>query len=160
ESAPAAAIAAILQGGYPDTVRNRYERPDNRLADIEQLAVLASRYESLDRLISDLLLAGDVYGVDSLGSDEPTDHLVLSTIHQARGLERPRVSIPRLIEENFPGVRTLAEPGGEDEERRVFYVAVPRAMDELYLTSPLTITRQGRGLTLLTRPSRFLTEVP
>jgi DNA helicase-2/ATP-dependent DNA helicase PcrA len=51
------------------------------------------------------------------------------------------------------------EPGGEDEERRVFYVAVTRAMDELTLTYPLTVSRGGRGPTLVTTPSRFLTEV-
>ena len=159
ESNPSAAIAAILQGGYPDTVRGRYERPDNRLADIEQMAVLASRFDSLERLISELMLAGDVYGADNLDGDEPTDHLVLSTIHQAKGLEWSRVFVPRLVEDGFPGARVLADPGGEDEERRVFYVAVTRAMDELYLTYPQTLARGGRGPTIITRPSRFLTEV-
>ena len=62
--------------------------------------------------------------------------LVLSTIHQAKGLEWSRVFVPRLIEESFPNYRALGEPGGEDEERRIFYVAVTRAMDELYLTYP------------------------
>jgi DNA helicase-2/ATP-dependent DNA helicase PcrA len=159
ESNPSAAIAAILQGGYPDTVRARYERPDNRIADIEQLGVLASRYDRLEHLIADLMLAGDIYGVDGLTSEEPTEHLVLSTIHQAKGLEWSRVFVPRLVEESFPSLRALGEVGGEDEERRVFYVAVTRAMDELYLTYPLTLSRGGRGPTLLTRPSRFLTEV-
>ena len=156
---PAAAVAAILGGGYPDTVRARYERPDNRIADIEQVAVLASRYESLERLITDLLLAGDVYGVDTLGTQESADHLVLSTIHQAKGLEWSRVFVPRLVEDGFPSARSLGEPGGEEEERRVFYVAVSRAMDELYLTYPLTLARGGRGPTLITKPSRFLTEL-
>ncbi|WP_435006232.1 ATP-dependent helicase [Tundrisphaera lichenicola] len=159
ESNPAAAIGAILQGGYPDTVKTRYERPDNRIADIEQLSILASRYDSLDRLIADLMLAGDVYGVDTLGTEDSTDHLILSTIHQAKGLEWSRVFVPRLIEDGFPGARALAEPGGEEEERRIFYVAVTRAMDELYLTYPLTLPRGGRGPTLITRPSRFLTEI-
>ena len=159
ESNPAAAIGAILKGGYPETVRARYERPDNRIADIEQMAVLASRYDSLERLIADLMLAGDVYGVDGIDADEPTEHLVLSTIHQAKGLEWSRVFVPRLIEEGFPGTRALSEAGGEDEERRVFYVAVTRAMDELYLTYPLTLPKGGRGPTLVTRPSRFLAEL-
>ena len=159
EKNPAAAIAAILQGGYPDAVKARYERPDNRIADIEQMAVLASRYDSLERLIADLMLAGDVYGVDSLGAEESTEHLVLSTIHQAKGLEWSRVFVPRLVEDGFPGARALGEEGGEDEERRVFYVAITRAMDELYLTYPLTISRGGRGMTQITRPSRFLIEV-
>ncbi len=159
QSNPSAAIAALLAGGYPDTVRARYERPDNRIADIEQVAVLASRYDSLERLISDLLLAGDVYGVDTLAADESTEHLVLSTIHQAKGLEWSRVFVPRLVEDGFPSARAIHEPGGEEEERRVFYVAVSRAMDELYLTYPLTLARGGRGPTTITKPSRFLTEL-
>jgi len=159
ETNPSGAIAALLEGGYPATVKARYERPENRIADIEQIAVLASRYDSLERLISDLLLAGDVYGVDTLGTEESTEHLVLSTIHQAKGLEWSRVFVPRLVEDGFPSARAMSEPGGEEEERRVFYVAVSRAMDELYLTYPLTLARGGRGPTLITRPSRFLTEL-
>ncbi len=159
EAHPAAAIAAILQGGYPDTIRARYERPENRIADVEQMAVLASRYDSLERMIADLLLAGDVYGVDSLGAEEPADHLVLSSIHQAKGLEWSRVFVPRLVEDSFPGARSLGEVGGEEEERRVFYVAVTRAMDELYLTYPLTMQRGGRGSSVIARPSRFLAEI-
>ena len=140
-------------------VRAKYERPDQRLADIEQLGVLAARYDSLERLIADLLLAGDVYGMDTLADAEPAETLVLSTIHQAKGLEWSRVFVLRLIEGSFPHYRALDEPGGEDEERRIFYVAVTRAMDELYLTYPLMIARGGRGPSLLTTPSRFLTEV-
>ena len=161
DTEPADALAAILQGGYPATVRSRYERPENRIADIEQLGVLAARYDSLERLIADLLLAGDVYGVDTLdsGDDAEDGTLVLSTIHQAKGLEWSRVFVPRLIEDGFPSARAIGEPGGEDEERRVFYVAVTRAMDELTLTYPLTVSRGGRGPTLVTTPSRFLTEI-
>ena len=101
-----------------------YERPDNRIADIEQFTLLAAKYESLERLISDLLLAGDVYGMDSAESDEPGEVLVLSTVHQAKGLEWSHVFIPRVVEESFPHRRALDEPGGEDEERRIFYVAI------------------------------------
>jgi DNA helicase-2/ATP-dependent DNA helicase PcrA len=159
---PAAAVAAILQGGYPATLRARKElagSPENRLADIEQLAVLAARYDSLEKFISDLILAGDVYGRETLAADDPGEALVLSTIHQAKGLEWSRVFVLRLIEDGFPSARSLAEPGGEDEERRIFYVAITRAMDELTLTYPLTLTRPGRSGTLVATPSRFLTEI-
>jgi DNA helicase II / ATP-dependent DNA helicase PcrA len=159
ESDPAAAIGVILKGGYPGVVRERYERPDNRIADIEQLAVLAGRYTSLERMIAELLLAGDIYGMDTVDTDDPTDNLVLSTVHQAKGLEWSRVFILRLIEGSFPHYRALNEPGGEDEERRIFYVAVTRAMNELTLAYPLTITRGGYGPMTLSTPSRFLTEV-
>ena len=72
--------------------------------------------------MADLILAGDVYGMDSVAADEPRDVLVLSTVHQAKGLEWSHVFIPRMIEENFPHRRALEEPGGEEEERRIFYV--------------------------------------
>jgi DNA helicase-2/ATP-dependent DNA helicase PcrA len=159
EDNPSAGINAVLQGGYPATVRTLYERPDNRIADIEQLSLLAARYDSLDRLISDLLLAGDVYGMDSVEPGEGSDTLVLSTIHQAKGLEWSRVYLPRLIEESFPSRRTLEEDDGEDEERRIFYVAISRAMDELTLTYPLTISYPGRGGNAFAIPSRFITEI-
>ena len=97
--------------------------------------------------------------MDNLGADEPGRNLVLSTIHQAKGLEWSRVFVPRLIEESFPNAPRPGEPGGEDEERRIFYVAVTRAMDELYLTYPLMVARGGRGPNVMTTPSRFLTEV-
>jgi len=69
---------------------------------------------------------------------------------------RLRASVDR---GGFPHRRALDEPGGEDEERRIFYVAVTRAMNELTLTYPLTIARGGRGPTTFTMPSRFLTEI-
>ena len=157
---PSGAIAAILKSGYPATVKSRYERPENRLADIEQLGVLAAKYDNLERWIAELLLAGDVYGMDTLDADEESaGTLVLSTIHQAKGLEWSRVFVPRLIEDGFPSMRALAEPDGEDEERRIFYVAVTRAMDELTLTYPLTNSRGAYLPTTITTPSRFLTEI-
>jgi DNA helicase-2/ATP-dependent DNA helicase PcrA len=158
ERNPAAAVGAVLKGGYHGTVRLKYDRPDSRLADIEQFALLAAKYDSLERLIAELLLAGDVYGMDSITGDEPGEHLVLSTVHQAKGLEWPHVYVPRLIEDSFPNRRALDEPRGDEEERRIFYVAVTRAMNELVLIHPLTIERGGRGL-VLAKASRFLTEV-
>jgi DNA helicase-2/ATP-dependent DNA helicase PcrA len=159
EHHPAAAVSAILKGGYPETVRLKYERPDNRIADLEQFVLLAAKYDSLERLIADLILAGDVYGMDSIAVEEPREVVVLSTVHQAKGLEWSQVFVLRLIEESFPHRRALDEPGGEEEERRIFYVAVTRAMNELTLTYPLCIPRGGRGPTVLTTPSRFVAEI-
>jgi DNA helicase II / ATP-dependent DNA helicase PcrA len=159
EAHPAAAIGAILKGGYPAAVRLKYERPDNRIADIEQFALLADKYDSLQRLVADLILAGDVYGMDTIAPDETRDVLVLSTIHQAKGLEWSHVFIPRVIEDGFPHRRALDEPGGEDEERRIFYVGITRAMNELTLSYPLCLPRGARGPTVFTTPSRFLGEI-
>jgi DNA helicase-2/ATP-dependent DNA helicase PcrA len=159
EHHPAAAIHAILNGGYPAVVRQKYDRPDNRIADLEQFAVLAAKHDSLERLLAELLLAGDVYGMETAAPAAPQDILVLSTVHQAKGLEWSHVFVIRLIEESFPHRRAIEEPGGEQEERRIFYVAVSRAMNELMLTYPATITRGGYGPMVLSTPSRFLTEI-
>jgi DNA helicase-2/ATP-dependent DNA helicase PcrA len=159
EQNPSAAVGAILKGGYPATVRLKYERAENRIADIEQFALLAAKYDSLERLIADLLLAGDVYGMDSVAGEDPGEVVVLSTVHQAKGLEWSSVFVPRLIADSFPHRRALEEPGGDEEERRIFYVAVTRAMNELTLTYPLTIAWGGRGPTVFTSPSQFLTEI-
>ncbi len=156
---PAAAIQAVLKGGYPATLRQKYDRADNRLADLEQFAVLAARYDSLERLLAELLLAGDVYGMDSVAGAEPKEVLVLSTVHQAKGLEWSHVFVIRLIEDSFPHRRAIDEPEGEEEERRIFYVAVSRTMNELTLTYPSTVTRGGYGPMVFTKPSRFLTEI-
>ncbi len=156
---PAEAIAAVLAGGYPAVVQTRYERPENRLADLEQLAVLATRYDSLERLVTDMLLAGDVYGVDTLRDGPEDELLTLSSIHQAKGLEWQRVYIPRLVDGGFPNQRSLDEPDGEEEERRIFYVGITRARDELFLTYPLTIARAARGATQITKISRFVSEL-
>jgi DNA helicase-2/ATP-dependent DNA helicase PcrA len=159
EEHPADAIEAILQGGYREVVRSRYERPDQRIADLEQLAILASKYDSLERLLADLLLAGDIYGAETLGAEEPEEHLVLSSIHQAKGLEWAKVFVIRLVEEGFPNARALGDPGGEEEERRIFYVAITRARDELFLTYPILLRRGSWSMSTLTKPSRFVTEV-
>jgi DNA helicase-2/ATP-dependent DNA helicase PcrA len=160
ERHPDEAIRAVLEGGYPATLKQKYDHPENRLADLEQFAVLAAKYESLERLLAELLLAGDVYGMDTVAAGEPQDLLVLSTVHQAKGLEWSHVFVIRLVEENFPHRRALDEPGGEEEERRIFYVAVSRAMNELTLTYPATISRGTYGPTIFANPSRFLAEIP
>jgi len=159
ENRPAAAIQAVLAGGYPATIRQRYDKPENRIKDVEQFAVLAAKYESLERLVADLMLAGDLYGVEAGGGEDPQDLLVLSSVHQAKGLEWSDVYVIRLVDDGFPNRRAVDEPGGEEEERRIFYVAVSRAKSELMLSYPSTISRGGYGPTTFSTPSRFLTEV-
>ena len=156
---PAEAIGAVLAGGFRAFVQTRYERAENRIADLEQLAELATRYDSLERMVSDLILAGDVYGVDTLRAEPPDETLTLSSIHQAKGLEWERVYIPRLVDGGFPNQRALDEEDGEQEERRIFYVAVTRARDELFMSYPLTVARGGRASLQVTKISRFLSEL-
>jgi DNA helicase-2/ATP-dependent DNA helicase PcrA len=64
-----------------------------------------------------------------------------------------------MIEETFPHYRSLDEPDGIEEERRIFYVAISRTMNELTLTYPSSVTKGTYGPSILTTPSRFLTEI-
>ena len=89
--------------------------------------------------------------------DEPP--IVLSTVHQAKGLEWHSVFIICLLEGCFPSQRSLDEPGGEEEERRIFYVATTRSREELYLSYPI-LRAGGYGASVVQEPSRFLQELP
>ena len=153
ETNPAAAIGAILKGGYPD------DRPAQvraaRQPDRRHRAARRPRRAVRQPRAADRRPAPGRRRLRHGHARRPTSratHLVLSTIHQAKGLEWSRVFVPRLSRTSFPNRRALDEPGGEDEERRIFYVAVTRAMDELYLTYPLTVRRGGRGPTIVDHP--------
>jgi DNA helicase-2/ATP-dependent DNA helicase PcrA len=80
-------------------------------------------------------------------------------IHQAKGLEWRAVFLIWLADGRFPSAPALRAPDGEEEERRLFYVAVTRAKDELYLTYPMMLEERDQAR-LLMRPSRFLDELP
>ena len=158
EHHPAAAIRAVLKGGYPATLRQKYDRPTTGFRTSISLPCWPPGTTASSGC-SPTLLAGDVYGMDTVAATDPRDVLVLSTVHQAKGLEWSHVFVIRLIEDGFPHRRAIDEPGGEEEERRIFYVAVSRAMNELTLTYPSTISRGGYGPLVFTTPSRFLAEL-
>jgi len=80
-------------------------------------------------------------------------------VHQAKGLEWRVVFLIWAADGRFPSARSLRDAEGEEEERRLFYVALTRAQDELYVCFPLVESDRSRQ-TVLHRPSRFVTEVP
>ena len=85
----------------------------------------------------------------------------MSTIHQAKGLEFKVVFVIMLCDGMFPSNRSLDSLEGEEEERRLFYVAITRAKDELYLSYPLIrAVASGGGEDMMQQPSRFLCELP
>ena len=127
--------------------------------DLEALAAYATRFELPSELLSEVALLTNIdagqNGVRGGGSES----LLLSTIHQAKGLEWHAVFILWTAEGLFPASRSLDSPAGESEERRLFYVAVTRAKDRLYLCQPrYRRTRDGGIMSYL--PSRFLREIP
>jgi len=157
---PAGIIGAVMETAYPEYLRARYEGAASRAEDIQQLAVFAKSYQTLNSLLSELILLGEMYGQDvGNGSSSDTERLVLSSIHQAKGLEWSVVFVMRMCEGSFPSEMALREDAGEEEERRIFYVATTRAKDQLYLTHPLIdVSLRGDGQLLL-QPSRFLREI-
>ena len=95
----------------------------------------------------------------SISGAEEDELLTLTSVHQAKGLEWKAVFLIWAAEGKFPSPRSLKEIDSEEEERRLWYVALTRAKDELYITYPLMITDYNRQ-TVLQKPSRFVTECP
>lgn len=156
---PAGMIQMVLEEGYEDYLKSRYANWFPRLEDLHQLATFADRYQSLESFLSELALLGIVAGEEALAEDPGRDRLVLSTIHQAKGLEWTVVFLIWLAEGKMPAPAALKEEGGEEEERRLFYVAATRAKEQLYLSYPL-LSQDFRRQPVLVQPSRFLKELP
>ncbi|MCG6533751.1 MAG: ATP-dependent helicase [Syntrophales bacterium LBB04] len=149
-------IQVILDAGYEEYLRGKYTDTANREEDLAQLAGYAGKFYSLENFLSDLALMTNTGEEDE--RDEARDRIVLSSIHQAKGLEWTVVFLLWCAEGMMPLARALKEPEGEEEERRLFYVAVTRAKDQLYLCYPLVDYGRGMGNMMLS-PSRFIREV-
>jgi len=132
----ATAILATLVG----PLKARYPDAGPRLADLERLADAAATRPSLHEALVELALDPPVSASDLAGPPGlDDDYLVISTVHSAKGLEWPVVHLPQLVDGAVPSDMALSSPEGLAEERRLFYVAVTRARDELYLYAPLRL---------------------
>ena len=150
-------IRTVLDSGYRECLQAKYTDRGAREEDIEQLADYAAKFYSLENFLSELALMTNTEA-EGEAEEEQGGKVVLSSIHQAKGLEWTVVFMLWCAEGMMPLARALKEPGGEEEERRLFYVSVTRAKDQLYLCYPLT--DYGRGMGNLTlSPSRFIREV-
>ena len=156
---PAGLADRILDSGYRESLRERFPDSASRLEDLEQFVLFAENYDSLSDFLSQLALLTNM-AEEGEGAPDPNseDRAVLSTIHQAKGLEWSVVFLIWCAEGMIPLNRALKEPGGEEEERRLFYVAATRAKDQLYLCYPLTDYARGMG-SLPVGPSRFIREL-
>ncbi len=109
-----------------------------RFADLERLADAAAASPSLHDALVQLALDPPVSASDLAGRPRlDEDYLVISTVHSAKGLEWPVVHLPQLVDGAVPSDMALTTPAGLEEEQRLFYVAVTRARDRLYLYAPL-----------------------
>jgi DNA helicase II / ATP-dependent DNA helicase PcrA len=140
-----------------------YEHFHTRLGDLDQLELLSGQYPSRERFITELTL--DPPNATSDLSGRPTldeDFLVLSTIHSAKGMEWDSVFVLNVVDGSFPSEFSTGKAELIEEERRLLYVAVTRARDELLLVTPLKFhltqqSRQGDAHVYGGR-SRFMTE--
>jgi len=156
-ASPPELIDIILRNGYRDILQERYADAASREDDLLQLANFSSRFSTLDGFLSELALLTGITE-ESRPEEIFEDRVVLSSIHQAKGLEWTAVFMVWCSEGMIPLSRALKEPGGEEEERRLFYVAATRAKDHLYLCYPLTDYARGMG-NLPVSPSRFILEL-
>ena len=194
---PAESISLVVERSYGDYARSKFPNAQARLDDLEQLAQYALRYDDVETFLDEIALANPIAGEDVAVVGPEDEKVVLSSVHQAKGLEWRAVFVIGLADGRFPSQRALRVPGGivrvlpsrvhealpllegavesapiiddegtreivipgEEEERRLFYVAVTRAMQELYLVYPVMARDRG-GLDVLMEPSRFVRELP
>jgi DNA helicase-2/ATP-dependent DNA helicase PcrA len=139
----ATAVLALLD----PLIRARYPDATARISDLQRLADAAAAQPSLHDVLAELTLDPPVSSSDLAGPPRlDEDYLTISTIHAAKGLEWPIVHLPHLVDGALPSDMALGDPGGLAEEHRLFYVAVTRARDHLYLYAPqrLHVHRRGR----------------
>ncbi|HYN86752.1 MAG TPA: ATP-dependent helicase [Pyrinomonadaceae bacterium] len=165
-SSPSRQIELVLARGYQAYLEANYENAEARLEDLRQLALYAARYDSTEEFLAELaLISTERYGgpqaltaEDVVSGGDEDELLTLSSVHQAKGLEWRAVFVVWASDGKFPSPRSLRDAEGEEEERRLWYVALTRARDQLYIAYPLTAADHTRQ-TILQRPSRFVTEV-
>jgi DNA helicase-2/ATP-dependent DNA helicase PcrA len=130
--------AVAILAALADPLKARYPDYTARIADLERLADAASSRPSLHDALVELTLDPPASGSDLAGEPRlDDDYVIISTVHSAKGLEWPVVHLPHLVDGAVPSDMALGSQEGLAEERRLFYVAVTRARDELYLYSPL-----------------------
>ena len=154
-------LRIVMDAGYDDYLKENFANYRNRLEDLEQLAVFAYQFGSVEDFLTQLALLTNVEAEDGDAANRDTEQIRLSTIHQAKGLEFDVVFVIMLCDGLFPSARSMETDEGEEEERRLFYVAITRAKNELYLCYPLIRAGYGStGMDAMQEPSRFLAEIP
>jgi DNA helicase-2/ATP-dependent DNA helicase PcrA len=161
--APDASVAdqveAILTYYQPLFEKKYADDFPKREADLDHLVGIAEGYDDRQRFLSSMALDPiELTALDQDGVAEDEPPLVLSTIHSAKGLEFHTVFLIRALEGTLPSRYALRESGGIDEELRLFYVAITRAEENLYISYP-TVQYQRSG-NYFASPSRFVEDIP
>lgn len=158
DTSPGEMIEIVMESGYETYILANFENARDRIDDIHELINFSHDYGSVSDFLSDITLRENFRGETVLAGREEDEYLVLSTIHQAKGLEWDAVMVIGLCEGQFPHPKALGSDSAMEEERRLFYVAATRAKKYLYLIHPATRYDYQMG-TVLARRSRFLEEL-
>ena len=152
-------LELVMDAGYEDYLKETYDNYERRLDELQQLAEFAHQFASVEEFLTQLALLTNVEAEEDPHDD--TERIRLSTIHQAKGLEFDVVFVIMLCDGLFPSGRSAESQEGEEEERRLFYVSITRAKNELYLCYPMVRGGFGAsGVDAYQSPSRFLAEIP
>jgi DNA helicase-2/ATP-dependent DNA helicase PcrA len=159
ERIPEKIIDVLLnRGGYRVYLQDNYSDASSREEDLIQLGNFSAQFMKMEDFLNELALLTNMAKEEGVGEDDSEDKIALSTIHQAKGLEWSYVFLIWCADGMIPLQRALKEEGGEEEERRLFYVAVTRAKDQLYLCYPALDYNRSSGV-LNMAPSRFIREI-
>ncbi len=156
---PAEMIRSVNEAIYDDYAKAQFPNYEARREDLNTLANFAKQYTSAGDFLDQLALLTNLDHETTAAASDDNEMVTLSSVHQAKGLEWKAVFVIWMCDGMFPSSRSLENADAIEEERRLFYVAVTRAKDELYLTYPLLRLNAGYG-EMMQRPSRFLAEVP
>jgi DNA helicase-2/ATP-dependent DNA helicase PcrA len=155
---PAEMIKRILGEGYETYLLAAFDNAKDRVDDLHELVNFAHSYTELNVFLADITLREDFTGDKFDTGETETETLVLSTIHQAKGLEWDTVMIIGVCEGQFPNPKAFSAGNDMEEERRLFYVAVTRARKYLYMIHPNMRYDYQQG-TIIAKRSMFLDEL-
>lgn len=157
-SPPAEMLRSVVEAVYDDYAKVNFTNYDQRREDLQTLTNFSRQFKNTAEFLDQLALLTNLENEAIAGRDE-TDSVTLTSVHQAKGLEWKIVFVIWMTDGMFPSHRSLERDESLEEERRLFYVAVTRAKDELYLSYPQIRLGGGYG-DMMQRPSRFLLEIP
>jgi DNA helicase-2/ATP-dependent DNA helicase PcrA len=145
--APWAGQVGLARDWYKAQLERLYDASWARLGDLEQLEQLATQYPTRERFLTELTLDPPAVSSDQAGRpSKDEDYVILSTIHSAKGQEWDFVYLLNVADGNFPSEFSTGKPELIEEERRLLYVAMTRARNELHFCAPLRyqITQQAK----------------
>jgi DNA helicase-2/ATP-dependent DNA helicase PcrA len=160
---PWAGQVGLVREWYKPQLERIYDAPWTRMGDLEQLETLATQHVSRERFLTELTLDPPAASSDqSTGASKDEDYVILSTIHSAKGQEWDIVYVLNVSDGNFPSEFSTGKPEMIEEERRLLYVAMTRARNELHLCAPLKylVTQQAKDgdKHVFGAKSRFMTD--